>query len=101
MPQNAAAVVEWNIRIKESYQYDKQKNLLPITTEKLAELQSKFGIHYVLLDMRVKGQKIPDWPLLYPRAPESNASFAVLEAPIPLAAQSARETQEHLEVEKQ
>jgi hypothetical protein len=101
MPQNAAAVVEWNIRIKESYQYDKQKNLLPITTEKLAELQSKFGIHYVLLDMRVKGQKIPDWPLLYPRAPESNASFAVLEAPIPSAAQSARETQEHLEVEKQ
>jgi hypothetical protein len=101
MPQNAAAVVEWNSRIKSSYQYDKQKNLVPITTEKLEELRSKYGIHYVLLDLRVKGQTIPGWPLLYPRAPDSNSSFAVLESPTSSATQSPLATQEKLEVEKQ
>ena len=101
MPQNAAAVVEWNRRIKDSYQYDKQKNLLPITTEKLEELRSKYGIHYVLLDLRVKGQTIPGWQLLYPRSPDSNSSFAVLEAPSSLETQTPPATQEKLEVEKQ
>jgi hypothetical protein len=101
MPQNAVAVVEWNRRIKDSYQYDKQKNLLPITTEKLEELRSKYGIHYVLLDLRVKGQTIPGWQLLYPRSPDSNSSFAVLEAPSSLETQIPPATQEKLEVEKQ
>jgi hypothetical protein len=101
MPQNAASVVEWNGRIKSSYQYDKQKNLVPITTEKLEELRSKYGIHYVLLDLRVKGQTIPGWPLLYPRAPDSNSSFAVLESPTSSATQSPLAPQEKLEVEKQ
>ncbi len=101
MPQNAAAVVEWNRRIKDAYQYDKQKNLLPITTEKLEELRSKYDIHYVLLDLRVKGQTIPNWPLLYPRSPESNSSFAVLEAPSSVDSRNTPATQEMLEVKKQ
>lgn len=81
MPQNASAVVEWSRRIKEAYQYDDQKNLKPITLEKLEELRRKYGIHYVLLDLRVREQSIPAWKLLYPVSPEYNQSFAVMEVP--------------------
>ncbi|MBU6175124.1 MAG: hypothetical protein KGQ60_15045, partial [Planctomycetes bacterium] len=52
-----------------------------ITLEKLEELRSKYGIHYVLLDLRVREQSIPAWKLLYPVSPEYNQSFAVMEAP--------------------
>ncbi|HUP80837.1 MAG TPA: DUF6798 domain-containing protein [Pirellula sp.] len=80
-PQNAEALVEWSQRLSDAYQFDKTKTLQPWTTEKLWELQSKYGIRYVLLDRRVAGQITPSLPLLYPSQNEFNDTFAVFELP--------------------
>ena len=80
-PQNAEALVEWSQRITDAYKFDKTKLLQPWTTEKLWELQSKYGIRYVLLDRRVAGQITPSLPILYPSQNEFNDTFAVFELP--------------------
>ena len=80
-PQNAEALVEWSKRLADAYPFDKAKNLEPWTTEKLWELQAKYGIRYVLLDRRVTGQNPPLLPILYPSPTELNESFAVFEFP--------------------
>lgn len=80
-PQNAAALVEWSQRLADAYQFDKTKTLQPWTTEKLRELQGKYGIRYVLLDRRVVGQSLPLLPILYPTQNEFNETFAVFELP--------------------
>ena len=84
-PQNAEDVVEWSKRLADAYQFDKAKNLVPWTTEKLWELQAKYGIRYVLLDRRVTGQNLPLLPILYPPPSELNESFAVFELTPPKA----------------
>ncbi len=84
-PQNAEDLVEWNTRRADAYQFDKAKNLQPLTTEKLWELQAKYGIRYVLLDRRVTGQNLPLLPILYPSPTEFNESFAVFELASPKA----------------
>lgn len=84
-PQNAEDVVEWSKRLADAYQFDKAKNLQPWTTEKLWELQAKYGIRYVLLDRRVTGQNLPLLPILYPSPTEFNESFAVFELTPPKA----------------
>ncbi len=78
-PQNAAALVEWSQRLADAYQFDKTKILQPWTTDKLWELQGKYGIRYVLLDRRVVGQNPPLLPTLYPSQNEFNETFAVFE----------------------
>jgi len=80
-PQNAAALVEWSQRLADAYQFDNTKTLQPWTTEKLRELQGKYGIRYVLLDRRVVGQSLPLLPILYPTQNEFNETFAVFELP--------------------
>jgi hypothetical protein len=80
-PQNAEALVEWSQRLADAYQFDKAKILQPWTTEKLWELQGKYGIRYVLLDRRVVGQSLPLLPILYPTQNEFNETFAVFELP--------------------
>ncbi len=80
-PQNAEALVEWSQRLSDAYKFDKTKILQPWTTEKLWELQSKYGIRYVLLDRRVAGQITPSLPILYPSQNELNDTFAVFELP--------------------
>ncbi|XZE45857.1 DUF6798 domain-containing protein [Pirellulaceae bacterium SH467] len=81
MPQNASAVVLWNERLQAAYRYDDLKRLLPNDETKLKELIARYGIRYVLLDLRVEGQTIPAWKQLYPIAPNQNPYFVVLEAP--------------------
>ncbi len=80
-PQNAEALVEWSQRLADAYQFNKEKILQPWTTEKLWELQSKYGIRYVLLDRRVAKQTPPLLPILYPSQNEINDTFAVFEIP--------------------
>ena len=80
-PQNAEALVEWSQRLADAYRFDKEKILQPWTTEKLWELQNKYGIRYVLLDRRVAGQMTPLLPILYPSQNEFNETFAVFELP--------------------
>jgi len=78
-PQNAEAVVAWSQRLADAYQFDKTKILQPWTTDKLWELHTKYGIRYVLLDLRVVGQTPPLLPILYPSPNEFNETFAVFE----------------------
>lgn len=85
MPQNASAVVVWNERLQSAYRYDDLKRLQPNDEAKLRELVTKYGIRYVLLDLRVEGQTIPPWKLLYPIAPEKNPYFVILESPEDIA----------------
>jgi hypothetical protein len=79
MPQNAAAVVEWNARLKHVFKFDSEKRLQPLSEEELKAIVAKYQIRYVLLDLRVEGQKIPRDNLIYPAYAELNESFAVLE----------------------
>ena len=65
----------------DAYQFDKMKILQPWTTERLWELQTKYGVRYVLLDRRVIGQTPPLIPILYPSQNEFNETFAVFELP--------------------
>lgn len=81
MPQNASAVVLWNERLQAAYRYDELKRLQPNDEAKLRELIAKYGIRYVLLDLRVEGQTIPAWKRLYPIAPDQNPYFVILESP--------------------
>jgi hypothetical protein len=78
MPQNARAVVEWSSRLNDAYKFDKRKQLLPWSEEDLVRLVNKYKIRYVLLDLRVAGQTIPEGTRIYPNFPETNDSFAVL-----------------------
>ena len=80
-PQSAEALIEWSQRLADAYQFDKEKILQPWSTEKLWELQSKYGIRYVLLDRRVAKQTPPLLPILYPSQIELNDTFAVFEIP--------------------
>jgi hypothetical protein len=81
MPQDAAAVVEWFHRLEECYPVDSDRSLKPWTTEKILELHKRYGFRYVLIDRRIDGQSPPLLPLLYPKAGEANATFAVFEIP--------------------
>ena len=80
-PQNAESLVEWSQRLADAYQFNKEKILQPWTTEKLWELQKKYGIRYVLLDLRIAKQALPLLPILYPSQSELNDTFAVFEIP--------------------
>ena len=80
-PQNAESLVEWSQRLADAYQFNKEKILQPWTTEKLWELQKKYGIRYVLLDLRIAKQAPPLLPILYPSQSELNDTFAVFEIP--------------------
>jgi hypothetical protein len=79
MPQNAAAVVQWNARLKDIQKFDSEKRLQPLSEADLNSIVQKYQLRYVLLDLRVEGQKIPRDNLIYPTYPEQNESFAVLE----------------------
>lgn len=85
MPQNASSVVLWNERLQAAYRYDELKRLQPNDEAKLRELIAKYGIRYVLLDLRVEGQIIPAWKRLYPIAPDQNPYFVILESPEDIA----------------
>ena len=79
-PQNAQAVVEWSQRLADAYQFSKGAKILqPWSTEKLLELHTKYDVRYVLLDLRVAGQKPPLLQILYPPQNEINENFAVFE----------------------
>jgi hypothetical protein len=78
MPQNAHAVVEWSTRLNDAYKFDKLKQLQPLSSEELERLVNKYQIRYVLLDLRVNGQTIPQDKQIYPTSAEPNDSFAVL-----------------------
>ena len=81
-PQNAEALVHWDERRKDAYQFNKEKKLQPLTTDKLWELHKKYRIRYVLLDRRVLNQSPPLLPILYPTEHEFNDTFAVFEFPM-------------------
>lgn len=82
MPQNSAAVSEWAARLDDAYPLNAEKIQLPWTTERLWDLQKKYGLRYVLLDQRVPNQGPPLLPILYPPPGETNQTFSVFEFPV-------------------
>jgi hypothetical protein len=81
-PQNAVALVAWGERLADAYRFEGERKILqPLSEDQLWKLHEKYGIRYVLLDMRVAGQQRPTLPLLYPTREEPNDCFHVFEFP--------------------